>query len=343
MRLIFLVNRLDELQPKMTTAMLIEAAAREGLEPRVAAVDGLWLDADGSISAKTHRPSGLPAARDDDGARVQWLMALASSQPEVWALEPGDRLWIRTNPARDAARAGSHRLALDLAGLAAERGVAVANDPRGLTLAASKLYLARLPEATVPRGIVAGEAERLREFVAAAEGPVVLKPLAGTRGAGVFRVQAGEPNLGSILESLLASGPVMAQDWLPGAEEGDLRVLLLDGRTLTAPGGWAAIRRRPAAGDFRSNLHAGGRAEPAEPTAEQQATLAAIAPRLVADGLRLVGVDLIGPRVIELNVFSTGGLRDAERFAAADFSRMVVRGLIEDPGSSAGPLEDAEA
>ncbi|MCB9177780.1 MAG: hypothetical protein H6648_11550 [Caldilineae bacterium] len=213
----------------------------------------------------------------------------------------------------------------------------MANAPAGLSRAASKLYLARLPAATRPRTLVASEAAALRGFVAEAPGPAVLKPLSGTRGAGVFRVTPEEPNLGAILESLLAAGPVMAQDWVPGAEAGDTRVLLLDGRPLELGGQLAAIRRVPAAGDFRSNLHAGGRAEPAALDAAARATLAAIGPGLVADGLRLVGVDLIGDQVIELNVFSTGGLRDAERFSGQDFSDRVVRALSQAPPAAAPP------
>ncbi|MCB9177779.1 MAG: hypothetical protein H6648_11545 [Caldilineae bacterium] len=121
---LLLVNRVDELVPRMTTSLLLEAALRRGLDARVCALAGLWLAADGRPMAAAIRPPTPPAARDDEPARARWLAALGATPAEPLAIGPADRLWIRTNPACDTGRAAQHRLALDLAALAAERGTA---------------------------------------------------------------------------------------------------------------------------------------------------------------------------------------------------------------------------
>lgn len=324
MRSLFLINRLEDLKPQMTSLMLIEAALRRGHEVWICQIAGLGLGADDSVQAMALACPAPAAARGDAIGRAAWLSQLAIGRRERLPLSDVDRLFIRSNPARDEARSALHRAALELCWLAADRGLVVINHPQGLARAAGKLFLARLPASDRPRMRVSADPQALRAFVEEAGGPSVLKPLAGTRGAGVFRVTPGDPNLSAILELLCARGPALAQDWAPGAEDGDLRVVLLDGRPLRVDGHWAAIRRRPAAGDFRSNLHAGGQAEPAEPALAQQALLERLGPLLVAEGLSLVGVDLIGAQLVELNVHATGGLFDAERFGGVDFCDPIL-------------------
>jgi glutathione synthase len=113
---------------------------------------------------------------------------------------------------------------------------------------------------------------------------------------------------------------------------------MLDGEPLMKEGHLAAIRRVPAQGDFRSNLHAGGSPEPAELSAEQRRTLSSAGPLLRQEGIRLAGVDLIGTRIIELNVYSTGGLRDAERFSDQDFcDAILARFEARESGAEAIP------
>lgn len=344
MRSLFLLNGPDELKPRMTTTMLVEAALRRGQEVWICGIGDLALREDGAVEALALACPAPAAARGDEAGRAAWLARLPDARRECRRLDRFDRLLIRTNPARDPARAALHRSALELCWLAADRGLVTINHPRGLVRAAGKLFLARLPEGDRPRMRVSADPAALRAFVQEASGPSVLKPLAGTRGAGVFRVTACDPNLGAILELLCAQGQAMAQDWAPGAEAGDLRVVLLDGRPLKIGGHWAAIRRRPAAGDFRSNLHAGGQAEPAEPSAAQEALLDRLGLLLIAEGLSLVGVDLIGAQVIELNVHATGGLFDAERFGGVDFCDPILAAFeAPRPAGFPGKLEGFQA
>jgi len=320
----FAVNRADDVLAAQTTAMLMAAAVRRGHRVCAFGVGDIALAPSGRVVAAARQ---LDATAIDAGRVAHALVAAAPRALVLDGREPLDALVIRTNPARDAERQLLHALLIGLAQLLDERGVCTLNAPSGLLRAASKLYLAALPPGTVPPATITADAQALVAAVRDAAGPSVLKPLAGTRGRGVFKVAAADPNLQALAELLTSAGPAMAQAWAPGAEAGDVRVVLVDGELLLVNGHLAAIRRSPAEGDFRSNLHAGGTPAPAELTAAQRATLAAIGPRLAADGLWLAGVDLIGPWVIEVNVFATGGLRDAERFEGVDFAGAVIEGL----------------
>lgn len=323
MRLGVAVNDARGVVATQTTAMLLAAAVRLGHRVWVFGVGDVALAAGGRATAAAR---ALPPSASD-AERVVRALAEAAPAPTELGGAALDVLLVRTNPARDPARPALHELLLGLGHLLAARGVRVVNAPAGLARAASKLYLADLPPGTVPPFDVAADPDALVAAVRGRTGFSVLKPLSGTRGRGVFRVAPDDPNLGSLAELLTAGGPAMAQAWAPGGENGDVRVVLVGGMPLAVGGRVAAIRRVPAAGDFRSNLHAGGHAAPAELSDAQHATLAAIGPRLAADGLWLVGADLVGDQAIELNVFSTGGLRDAERFAGVDFAGAAIEAL----------------
>ena len=126
----------------------------------------------------------------------------------------------------------------------------------------------------------------------------------------------------------------MVQEFVPSPLQGDLRVTILDGEVLCRDGQPAAIARVPQEGDFRSNLHAGGKAEPIEITQQIEDAVAAIAPYLAEEGLVHVGADFIGGRILELNVFSPGGLYPSVRLYGHDFSDDVI-GAFERHGRHA--------
>ena len=229
------------------------------------------------------------------------------------------------HPARDPL--GAHDTALLLARLARHRGVLVVNDPEGLMRARSKLYLAELAPRFRPETMVSRNPEQLSRFVRSRAQPTVVKPLAGSRGRDVFIVDGSSRNLRGMADVVTRQDYGVAQSFVPGAEQGDTRVVVLEGNILEHGGFPAAIRRVPASDDFRSNLHAGGRAEPAVISDGQRAAITSLAPLMRRDGLFLVGVDFIGETIIEINVFATGGLRDAERFSGVDFCEVILAAL----------------
>ncbi len=324
MQLTFLVNDPTDIQPSQTTAMLIQAALRQGHSVGVTGVQDLQCNREGHPSGRLRQL----AANDAKLSLLELMQRVASSEPADQPLSAADVLFMRTNPARDMAQAAAHSFAISLSRLCQDKGTRVVNQPDGLIRAATKLYLMELPAFTRPDTLVSQNPADILSFIRSLDGPAVLKPVQGTRGSDVFLIHAfPEPNLNQIIDVILRQGPVMAQRCIPGAAAGDTRVVVLNGQVLEINNKPAAIQRVPKPGDFRSNIHAGGSAQPAVVTAAMRDVVAAIGPKLVRDGLFLVGLDFIGAQLVELNVFSTGGLRDAQKFTGEDFSARCIAAL----------------
>jgi len=321
MRIGVLVNDFTSLVPQQSTAMLAATLQLEGHTVRVFAVNDLGMDQDGRVSARTRG-----ARRPGDVAA--FVEQVASDPGETEPLGALDFVLCRTNPGRDE-RPGLQSSALQLLAIAAHQGLVVLNDPTGLIRASSKAYLGLLPETARPLTITSADRETLRRFVIELDAPAVLKPALGTRGVGVFRTERSERNLNQILDLLLERGMVTAQRYVPAADRGDTRVLVVGGEILRVEGQVAAVRRVPGQNDFRSNIYAGGHAVPGEVTEAMERVVESVGPRLVRDGLFLVGLDFIGDVLCEANVHSPGGLRDIERFTALPFTRHLARRLVE--------------
>jgi glutathione synthase len=197
---------------------------------------------------------------------------------------------------------------------AAQRGgVQVINDPQALRDCNEKLFALAFPQCIAPT-LVSRDAGELRRFLAE-HGEVVLKPLDGMGGRGIFRVKAGDSNLNSMLETLLAGGMhgegrhfTIAQKFIPAISAGDKRILLVDGEPVPY-----ALARIPQGDEFRGNLAAGGRGE-GVPLSERDRWIAAqVAPELRRRGLRFVGLDVIGDYLTEINVTSPTCVRELDK------------------------------
>lgn len=318
MKLLVVINRLDELSPSQTTAALVHGTAARGHDVYVADAADVGVDADAGLVA---RARGVVAA--SDVATTHTTLRAAAEEPAVFG--PGDTVLVRTNPGRDA-RTWVHGTLLEMLRFASDRGVDVRNDPSALMAARSKLFLMRLPPEIRPRTLISRSPRALRSFVEEL-GSAVLKPLEGTHGQDVFFVDRADANLDQIIEVLVRGGFAMAQERLPGPESGDTRVVLLDGEPLIVDGHMAAVRRVPQAGELRSNVHRGAHPEPGQVSAEV-ARVCEVAGAVLRDaGIWLAGLDVMGGKVLEANVFSTGGLGDAELFEGVDFTGAVIDAL----------------
>ncbi len=310
MRFFVLVNDALGLKPLQSTTLLAHTAVEHGHECFVVGVTELSLDPQGQILANARQVLG----------HIEGAMALPAAlmrqAPSRLALECGDVLLIRTNPARDQVRRWAHEAALGFAHLAKSQGVCVLNDPDGLSRASSKLYAARFAAELQPETLISRDHAQIRQFIEDQPGPCVLKPLQGTHGNDVFKVHAQSPvNIKALLGMLTRQGWVMAQGYLPEAVEGDIRLLLLDGQLLEVEGHVAAVQRVPAKGEFRSNIHAGGTAQQAVVTPALRRAVRLVGPQLQRDGIFLAGLDMIGGRMVEINTFSPGGFGDASAFS----------------------------
>ena len=148
---------------------------------------------------------------------------------------------------------------------------------------------------------------------------IIVKPLYGNGGAGVFHIQPGDENLNSLLEMFteMFREPVIAQRYLPEVRQGDKRIILVDGEPV------GAINRVPAEGEARSNMHVGGRAERSDLTPREQEICAAIGPALREQGLIFVGIDVIGDYMTEINVTSPTGIQEIDRYDGVNLSGLI--------------------
>lgn len=184
----------------------------------------------------------------------------------------------------------------------------VVNDPASVRDAPEKLFVTHFAD-LMPPTLITRRREDIVEF-RAEYGDIIVKPLYGNGGAGVFRIRPDDENLNALIE--LFAGiwrePVMVQRYEPAVRRGDKRIILIDGE----PAG--ALNRVPAAGEARSNLHVGGRAEPSTLTDREREICARLGPELKKRGLIFVGIDVIGEWLTEINVTSPTGIREISRF-----------------------------
>ncbi|HEX3170881.1 MAG TPA: glutathione synthase, partial [Burkholderiales bacterium] len=183
--------------------------------------------------------------------------------------------------------------------LAQEQGARIFNNPRAIRDCNEKLTIARFPQFTAPT-LVTRHAHLIHEFLVAHD-DIILKPLDGMGGTSVFRVHAKDPNLNVIIETVTHYGrrTIMAQRYIPAIVDGDKRVLLIGGKPVPF-----VLARIPKAGETRGNLAAGGTGVARELTARDRDIAETLAPLLFAQGLLLVGLDVIGDYLTEVNVTS---------------------------------------
>jgi glutathione synthase len=193
----------------------------------------------------------------------------------------------------------------------------VVNDPAEVRNAPEKLFVTQFAE-FVPPTLISSDPREIRAFRDEHK-DIILKPLYGNGGAGVFRVRDGDENLGSLLEMFTTfyREPVIVQRYLPDVRKGDKRIILVDGEFA------GAINRVPAAGEARSNMHVGGRPEATELTAREKAICAAIGPELKKRGFIFTGIDVIGDYMTEINVTSPTGIHEVRRFGGADIAALI--------------------
>jgi glutathione synthase len=194
----------------------------------------------------------------------------------------------------------------------------VVNSPDGLRTANEKMYALQFPS-VIPSTIVSQDKSVIKKFVEEKQA-AVLKPLGGKAGEGILFLKAGDRNSNSLVEISTKQGrePVMVQEYLPAAKEGDKRIILLDGEAI------GAVNRVPSGDEFRGNMAVGGKAVKIEITARDREICAAIAPKLKQDGLYFVGIDVIGGYLTEVNVTSPTGVREIDRLNNTNLGKQVI-------------------
>jgi glutathione synthase len=193
----------------------------------------------------------------------------------------------------------------------------VVNDPRAVRESPEKLLVTHYPD-LMPPTLVTWDVEAIRAF-RAEHRDIIVKPLFGNGGAGIFRIREGDENLSALLEMHFARSrePLMFQRYEPAVRLGDKRIILVDGEPM------GAINRVPQSGEARSNMHVGGRAEPVQLTERDREICRRIGPGLRAAGIIFAGIDVIGNWLTEINVTSPTGLQEVGRFDAVNLAGAI--------------------
>ncbi len=302
MRFVFVMDGVDQIDPDKDTSFgFIEAAIGRGhacLHCLIHQVEYFV----GTVTAVVRRLQVTSGGLQLEGAA------------ERVPLTEVDAVLIRKDPPFDQAYAHATLLLELLRGQ-----TLVMNDPRGLRDANEKLYTLSF-ERWMPPTLVSSNRQAIHDFIEEVGGKAVIKPLDGAGGFGVLGVRTSDSNTPSIVDLLTREGARLAvvQQFVPEISEGDKRVLLLDGEPL------GAILRLPKRGDLRANIHAGAEVAPYELNDHERAMIADMAPRLRADGLVFVGLDVIGDKLTEVNVTSPTGIQELSRFTGARESDRVI-------------------
>jgi glutathione synthase len=257
---------------------------------------------EGKVTARV-RPLGVRAVKGD-----HFVLGDAFVQD----LAAADVVLMRQDPPFDMAYISATHILERI-----HPGTLVVNDPREVRNAPEKLFVTEFQD-FIPPTLITSDRLEIRDFRERHK-EIILKPLYGNGGTGVFRIGPGDENLGSLLEMFTQfyREPVIVQRYLPEVRQGDKRIILVDGEFA------GAINRVPAAGEARSNMHVGGRPEKTELTARERDICAAIGPELKRRGLIFTGIDVIGDYMTEINVTSPTGIQEVKRFGGDDIAKKV--------------------
>jgi glutathione synthase len=309
MKLLFVVDPLPTFKThKDSTFAMMREAARRGHEIWACEPHEIVWHRDGRVQARSERITLTGHAKD-------WYTV---AEEAALPLADADAVLMRKDPPFDA----EYLYTTHLLSQAEREGARVFNSPLALREHPEKLAIMAFPQFIAPT-MVTREIEAVRAFHAAHR-DIILKPLDGMGGAGIFRVKDDGLNLGSIAETLTRDGTqtIMVQRFLPAIEHGDKRVLLIDGEPVPF-----ALARIPQGGEVRGNLAAGGKGV-AQPLSESDFAIASyLGPILAARGLLLVGLDIIGDRLTEINVTSPTCFQEITDQTGFDVAQRFVDAL----------------
>lgn len=326
MKLGLMVNDINTEQTGYTTTRLAMAAINRGHEVWVIGSGDFAYDVDEKIHARARSaPKKKYLSSEVYLADLQGKKALQ----ERITVDDLDILMLRNDPSTDTGfRSWAQTSGIIFGRAAMRHGVIVLNDPNGLAKAMNKMYFQLFPEEVRPRTLITRDRDEIKRFANDEGGNIVLKPLQGSGGTGVFLVKKDDmANLNQMIESISKDGYIIAQEYLPEAAEGDTRLFLMNGQPLKFKGKYAAFRRVRTGDDMRSNIHAGGKLRQAEITDAHLRLAEIVRPKIVLDGMFLVGLDIVGNKLMEINVFSPGGLGSAQKFEKVNFSHAVVEAM----------------
>ena len=326
MKIAFFVNDLDSEYPNYATTFLAWQARQRGHEVLYVTPNDFLLNADDSLTVHARC---VPEGKSKDHRAFFKKLRSKSCELTLTDVSEIDVLMLRNDPANDAQDKPWAAEAGILWGReCVKRGVLVVNDPDSLSKATNKLYFQSFPREVRADTIITRHEADIKAFAKKHKNEIILKPLQGSGGSGVFKLSQGnKTNLNQMIESISRDGYIIAQEYVPAAKRGDVRLFLMNGRPLQLGERYAALRREQAKDDIRSNIHAGGKATETQIGDVELGVAEMIRPKLTADGMFLVGIDIVGDKILEVNVFSPGNLVTCSEMAGVDFSVPIIEAL----------------
>lgn len=327
MKICFVVRSVYSQIVTYTTTHLAFEAQRRGHKVSYTTINSFSYGDDDKVYATVVHAGG--EAYPNRASFLYGLKGEHAHREEV-CLSDYDCVFLRYNPNEsEADRDKSKWPALEFARILKMHGVLVVNDPSGLAKASSKMYLTSFPEEIRAKTLITRSPVKVKEFLRELRKPAIIKPLSGFGGQDVFFIKdpKKEININQIISTVSKNGYVIAQEYLPAVKKGDKRLLLLNGSPIVTGNRAAIYRRMSPKGDIRSNIHIGGTRKAVDFSSVDARIAEVIKPRLVADGLYFVGADIVGDKLLEVNVFCPGGINNINELYQINVGQVVVEDL----------------
>lgn len=325
MKICFVINSLETEAPK-TSVYLMQKAYERDHTVLVATV--------GDFSFSSSAPMGIRCislpenAEPQNAAEFLELLKTEGAQKKRYSAKELDVIFLRNNPTEEEGRQWAEHAGVAFGRMMQQEGVLVLNDAYALSHAfIDKLYFEELPEEIKPASIITRSKDEIMEFYETHGRKIVLKPLEGSGGQDVYLIDEHEKNMNQITTALKHQGYIIAQEFLPGVADGDVRVLLMNGHVLEEDGKYAVVRRKSGEGEFRNNLSLGGSADFNEFTEDMKRIIELTAPKIIKDGLFFIGLDIVEDKLIEINVLSPGGLEVMESVGLPNFTNTIIKAI----------------
>lgn len=324
MKIAFIINDHNTEKWNYTTPAMGYAAYKRGHEVYFIGVGELSYSSKGHLSVRCKTIKD----RTFKGEETFWKAAQGEEFIDLSSKDL-DVLFLRNNPADEInERDWAYNAAFIFGEIAMRNGVIVLNHPNSLAGAVNKMYFQHFPEILRPKTIITRDHNEIKAFFKEQKQKMILKPLQGSGGTNVFMMDSkNEHNLSQTIDAICRDGFVIAQEYLTEASKGDIRLFLMNGEPLKVDGQYAIMQRVNASGDIRSNIHAGGKPQKVKMTDQIMELANIVRPKLVQDGMFLVGIDIVGDKLMEINVFSPGGLNVMGQMYEADFSTAVIESI----------------
>ncbi len=325
MKIAFVINDHATEKSSYTTPGLGFAAYKRGHEAFYIGIGELAYGAKGHFTSRCKSIAQGEEFKDQES----YFEAVQKQKFTRIGSEDLDVLFLRNDPSDEInKRDWAQNAAFIFGDIAVDDKVLVVNHPRTLASAVNKMYFQHFPEVLRPQTIISRDKQEIEEFFKQQKQKMILKPLQGSGGQGVFMMdKSNAKNLTQTIEAICRDGYVIAQEYLEEAKGGDTRLFLMNGEPLEADGKYAMMKRVNAKDDIRSNVSAGGSVQKAEMTDQIRELAEIVRPKLVQDGMFLVGIDIVGDKLMEINVFSPGGLNLMGKMYGVDFTAEVIKSI----------------